>query len=66
MTEFMFLFSLIRITTPEIIIIVLVVLLLFGAKRIPDFMRSIGKGIRDFKDSMRPDNEKDEKSNEEK
>ena len=35
--------------TPEILLIVLIVLLLFGAKKIPDIMRGLGKGIREFK-----------------
>jgi sec-independent protein translocase protein TatA len=34
---------------PEIIVIVLVVLLLFGARRIPEVMRSLGQGLREFK-----------------
>ncbi|MHB1686232.1 MAG: Sec-independent protein translocase subunit TatA/TatB [Ignavibacteriaceae bacterium] len=33
----------------EILLIVLVVLLLFGAKRLPDIAKGIGKGIKDFK-----------------
>jgi sec-independent protein translocase protein TatA len=33
----------------EILVILLVVLLLFGAKRIPEVMKSFGKGIREFK-----------------
>ena len=36
----------------EIMIIVLVVLLLFGAKRLPEVGASIGKGIREFKNSL--------------
>ncbi len=36
----------------EIMIIVLVVLLLFGAKRLPEMGASIGKGIREFKRSL--------------
>jgi sec-independent protein translocase protein TatA len=35
--------------TPEIILIVIAVLVLFGAKKIPDFMQGLGKGIREFK-----------------
>lgn len=35
----------------EIILIFLVVLLLFGAKRIPEIARGLGKGIREFKDA---------------
>jgi len=36
----------------EILVIVLIVLLLFGAKRIPEIAGSMGKGIREFKKSM--------------
>jgi len=39
--------------TGEIIIIALVVLLLFGAKRIPDLMKGIGKGIKSFKEGVK-------------
>jgi sec-independent protein translocase protein TatA len=35
--------------TQEIILIVLVILVLFGAKKIPDMMQGLGKGIREFK-----------------
>jgi sec-independent protein translocase protein TatA len=35
--------------TPEIILIVIVILVLFGAKKIPEFMQGIGKGVREFK-----------------
>ena len=38
--------------TWEIILIVLVVLLIFGGKKIPELMRGLGKGIRSFKDGM--------------
>ncbi len=33
----------------EILIIILIVLLLFGAKRIPEVMRAFGKGVKEFK-----------------
>lgn len=39
------------IGTPEIIVIVLVVLLLFGGRKIPELMRGLGKGVREFKDA---------------
>lgn len=38
---------------PEVILIALVFLLLFGAKRIPDLMKSLGKGVKNFKDGMK-------------
>ena len=37
------------IGTQELIIILIIVLLLFGAKRIPEIARSMGQGIREFK-----------------
>jgi sec-independent protein translocase protein TatA len=45
----------------EWVIILVVVLLLFGGKKIPELMKGIGKGIRGFKDGMK-DIEKDIKS----
>lgn len=39
--------------TGEIILIVVVILLLFGAKRIPDLMKSMGKGVKSFKEGMK-------------
>lgn len=36
----------------EIVIIALVILLLYGGKKIPELMRGLGKGIRSFKDGM--------------
>ncbi len=38
--------------TGEIIIIVFVILLLFGGKKIPELMKGIGKGVRSFKKGM--------------
>ena len=37
----------------EIIPIILVILLLFGAKRIPELMKSMGKGVKNFKEGMK-------------
>jgi sec-independent protein translocase protein TatA len=39
--------------TPELIIIVLALLLLFGGKKIPELMKGLGKGIRNFKEGMK-------------
>jgi sec-independent protein translocase protein TatA len=39
--------------TGEIILIVLVVLILFGAKKIPELAQGIGKGMREFKKSLK-------------
>ncbi len=40
-----------NIGTGEIIIIALIVLLLFGGKKIPEFMKGLGKGVKSFKDA---------------
>ena len=37
----------------EIVVIALVVLLLFGGKKIPELMGGLGKGVRSFKDGMK-------------
>jgi sec-independent protein translocase protein TatA len=55
--------------TSEIVIVVLIVVLLFGAKRIPELMRGMGKGVKEFKDAVngegivddKKDNEKEDK-----
>ena len=49
--------------TGEVILLVVIILLLFGAKRIPDLARGIGKGIKEFKDAR---NGEDSKENEKK
>ena len=38
---------------PEIILILLIVILLFGAKKIPELAKGLGKGIREFKDASK-------------
>lgn len=44
--------TLLMIGAPEIIFIVLIVLLLFGGKKIPELMKGLGKGVRSFKQGM--------------
>ena len=41
-----------NIGTGEIILLLLLALLLFGAKRLPEIGRSLGRGMREFKDSV--------------
>lgn len=38
--------------TTEVLVIVLVILLLFGGKKIPELMHGLGKGVRSFKEGM--------------
>jgi len=52
-----------RFGTFEIILVVLIIVLLFGARRIPDLMRGLGRGVKEFKEGMKEgeDPEKPEK-----
>ncbi len=52
------------IGTPEIVLIVLAIVLLFGGKKIPELMRGIGKGVKEFKEGINNQEEagKEEKS----
>jgi sec-independent protein translocase protein TatA len=40
-----------RIGLPELVIVLLIVVLIFGANRLPELGRGIGRGIRNFKDA---------------
>lgn len=40
------------IGTPEIALIVLAIVLLFGGRKIPELMRGIGKGVKEFKEGI--------------
>jgi sec-independent protein translocase protein TatA len=42
-----------RIGFPELVVILVIIILIFGANRLPDIGRGIGKGIRNFKDATR-------------
>lgn len=48
------------IGAPQIILIVVAILLLFGGKKIPELMRGLGSGIKEFKDASKEDAKKDE------
>ena len=48
------------ISAPQIILIVLVVLLLFGGKKIPELMKGLGSGIKEFKKARQEDDSKKE------
>ena len=50
------------IGTPELLVIVFVILLLFGGKKIPELMRGLGKGVNNFKKGL---NEVEEEINKE-
>lgn len=46
---------------PEIIIILFLILLLFGAKRLPEVGKSLGKGLREFKEALKGVDEEEKK-----
>jgi len=48
---------------PQILLIILVLVLLFGARKIPELMKGVGKGIKEFKNAT---NEEDDKKEEKK
>ena len=43
---------------PELIVILVIVVIIFGASRLPELGKGIGKGIRNFKDATREGNDK--------
>ena len=49
-----------RIGIPELMIILAIVILIFGANRLPEIGRGIGKGIRNFKDATKDGPSKEE------
>ena len=44
----------------EILVIAILILLLFGAKRSPEFMKGLGSGIKEFKKSMKEDDKEND------
>jgi sec-independent protein translocase protein TatA len=49
-----------RIGLPEMLVILVIVILIFGANRLPEIGRGIGKGIRNFKEATKEGANKDE------
>jgi len=49
---------------PQVIIILVVVLLLFGGRKIPELMRGLGSGIKEFKDATKEDEPADKEKKE--
>jgi sec-independent protein translocase protein TatA len=59
-----------NIGLPEIILILLIVLLLFGGRKIPELMKGLGRGVKEFKDASKTEDkessDKEKTSSEEK
>ena len=47
-----------RIGMPELLIILVIVVMIFGANRIPEIFRGVGRGIKNFKDASRDDDDR--------
>lgn len=50
----------------HILIVAIILVLLFGGKKIPELMRGVGSGIKEFKDAVKEDEKKPEDSNSQK
>jgi sec-independent protein translocase protein TatA len=48
-----------RIGMPELMIILVIVVMIFGANRIPEIFKGVGKGIKEFKNASRDPEDKD-------
>lgn len=55
-----------RIGATEIILLVAIFVILFGAKKIPELMRGVGRGVKEFKDAVNTDYSNEEKEEEKK
>lgn len=55
-----------RLGATEIILIVIVILLMFGGKKIPELMKGLGSGIKEFKNAAKDDQPTNSKKEEEK
>lgn len=51
------------VSTGHILLIVLIMVILFGGKKIPELMRGLGEGIREFKNASKTDEEKKAEAN---
>ena len=65
MAHFLFVTQLLFIGSTELLLIGGIALLLFGGKKLPEMMRGLGQGVREFKKGVNDIKETDEKPNEE-
>lgn len=59
--NYILILSIFGLGAPELILIGLVILLIFGGKKIPELMRGLGKGVKEFKDASKKDDTEDKK-----
>ena len=65
MTHLLFITQLLFICSTELLLISGIALLLFGGKKLPEMMRGLGEGVREFKKGVNDAKETDENPNEE-
>jgi sec-independent protein translocase protein TatA len=53
-----YLLSFMSISVQHVLIVLVIVLVLFGGKKIPELMKGLGSGIKEFKDSVKEDDKK--------
>lgn len=54
-----------NIGTPELVVILVILLLLFGAKKLPELAKSIGSSAKELKSAMKDDDDKKQPTNKE-
>lgn len=55
--------TILALSWQHILVVLLIVVLLFGAKKIPELMRGVGSGIKEFKDAVKEEDKKPETPN---
>ncbi len=55
--------TILALSWTHVLIVLLVVILLFGGKKIPELMRGMGSGIKEFKDAVKEDEKKPAENN---
>lgn len=55
--------TILSISWQHILIVAIIVLVLFGGKKIPELMRGVGSGIKEFKDAVKEDEKKPSENN---
>lgn len=63
--KIMTILAILALSWQHILVVAVIVLILFGGKKIPELMRGIGGGIKEFKDAVKEDEKKPENQKEE-
>lgn len=55
--------TMLALSWQHILVVLLIIVLLFGAKKIPELMRGVGSGIKEFKEAVKEEDKKPESQN---